>query len=150
MVLERDDSLLYEKITNYDPDQAEVVIRDLIHCAVHYGMVGFAANQLGINQRICIVLNPGLIVLKNPKIVKVSKQTTTDREGCFSLPGYEALIPRHSWVEVRHEDSKGSVFSGYSARVIQHEVDHLNGITIKKRVDSGQKGAIEIRSLEYA
>lgn len=151
MIRERDDSLLYTKIINYDPERAAEVVRDLIDCAEHYNMAGFAANQLGINQRICIVCSPRLITLLNPKVTKVSKEYLIDQEGCFSLPGYKAQIARHKFIEIDHghpDHRIRSQFSGYLARIIQHEVDHLNGITIKMKVDRGDKFAQEIHGVE--
>ena len=67
----------------------------------------------------------------NPRILKVSKEKVRDWEGCLSIPGYRGLVPRAAWVEFEAVGMDGrkvrKKVSGFHARVIQHEVDHVNG-----------------------
>lgn len=104
--------------------------------------VGLAANQVAANI-MAIVLEcqgsaryPGkddfsLELFINPKITKYSKEKVWDWEGCLSIPGYRGLVPRSEWVEFEAIDMEGKKIkkriSGFHARVIQHEVDHVNG-----------------------
>lgn len=101
--------------------------------------LGVAGNQIGLVHNICAVrLNlsnkkEDIIVMLNPRIVNcggVSKSV----EGCLSFPNCPATITRSAWVEVTWEDIDGfthtKTFRDYDARIIQHEIDHLNGITI--------------------
>lgn len=106
--------------------------------------VGVAAPQLNIAKQMFAVHLPGeededetllSLVMINPKIIRHSvKQTALqDGEGCLSVDEvYEGLVPRHKRITVEYYDVKGNKhkerFTGYSAIVIQHEMDHLNGI----------------------
>jgi len=97
--------------------------------------VGLAAPQIGWAKRV-IVLRPERmlppVVLINPIILECSERTETDTEGCLSYPGVYAPIERHWSVRVRYKQRDGTgvtrLFTGYDARIVQHEVDHLNGI----------------------
>lgn len=112
---------------------------------------GLAAPQLGINLPIVVIevrktdLFPDrpespLYVMINPKILKYSKKKLVDHEGCFSVPGMIGKVKRSESVELEYQDLDGNKhkekFSGYIARVIQHEVDHLNGLEYLQRMDS--------------
>ena len=95
--------------------------------------VGMAANMIGERQRI-IVFNVGKtnMVMFNPVIVKKEKQYGTE-EGCLSLEGERPCV-RYEHIEVEYQDIKmrnqRSKFSGFTAQIIQHECDHLEGIII--------------------
>jgi peptide deformylase len=103
---------------------------------------GLAANQLGIDRQVAVCevrkteMFPDrpespLLILVNPEIVFYSSEKEDDWEGCFSVPGYVGLVPRASKIRLRYQALTGEKreedFEGYLARVIQHEVDHLNG-----------------------
>ncbi len=81
-----------------------------------------------------------LIVMVNPEIVVASEETEEDWEGCFSVPGLMGIVPRHHWVKVRYASPDGArheeTYEGYLARVIQHEVDHLEAIEFVDRMTS--------------
>jgi len=95
--------------------------------------VGMAANMIGERKRI-IVFNLGKtnVVMFNPVIVKKDKPYETE-EGCLSLVG-ERACTRYENIEVEYQDMKmrkqRSKFSGFTAQIIQHECDHLEGIII--------------------
>ena len=97
------------------------------------GCVGMAANIIGERKRI-IVFNVGKtnVVMFNPVIVKKDKPYETE-EGCLSLIG-ERACTRYENIEVEYQDIKmrkqRSKFSGFTAQIIQHECDHLEGIII--------------------
>ncbi len=96
--------------------------------------VGMAANMIGVNKRI-ISFNSGLGILTmiNPVITKKSKETYIAEEGCLSLPGIRQTT-RHQSIEVEYYDlsfkKHKSTFTGYTAQIIQHEIDHCDGIII--------------------
>lgn len=111
------------------------VITDLIdtlkaneeHC------VGMAANMIGVKKKI-IVFSIGIAIVPmvNPVITKKSKQYETE-EGCLSLTGVRKTT-RYENIEVKYEDQnfkkQKSTFKGFSAQIIQHEIDHCEGIII--------------------
>ena len=69
----------------------------------------------------------------NPEVVKASSEQYETGEGCLSLPGQRKTI-RHEWIEVTYRDIKfrkqQNKFSGFTAQIIQHEIDHCNGVLI--------------------
>lgn len=94
---------------------------------------GMAANMIGVRKRIIIVsLGPVSVVMYNPVIVSKSSPYQTE-EGCLSLSGVRKTT-RYENIEVEYLDSSWKKhrerFSGWTAQIIQHEVDHLNGILI--------------------
>jgi peptide deformylase len=80
----------------------------------------------------------GLIQLLNPVVVERSDETTLDWEGCFSVPGYLGRTPRAERITVRCTTESGETvtreFTGYTARVVQHEIDHLDGLVYLDRM----------------
>jgi len=113
------------------------------------GGVGIAAPQLGLMQRILVVdctlaqrpcRNHGLLMMVNPEIIDRSEATVLGREGCLSVPEWVGMVPRARSIEIRFQQPSG-VFcelksSGFEARVIQHEIDHLDGVLFIDRVVS--------------
>ena len=96
--------------------------------------VGMAANMIGVNKRIIVVsLNGFPLVMLNPVITKKSKETYAAEEGCLSLTGVRKTT-RHETIEVSYQDmtfqQRRQSFSGFTAQIIQHEVDHCEGILI--------------------
>ena len=95
--------------------------------------VGMAANMIGVNKRI-IAVNTGFLflVLFNPEITKGTDSYETE-EGCLSLPGVRKTR-RFSTITVRYQDRtftwRTQTFTGFVAQIIQHEIDHCNGILI--------------------
>jgi peptide deformylase len=104
--------------------------------------VGLAAPQVGIGERI-IVVDPqqddvAPFALINPEIVETSRETEKGEEGCLSIPGLRDIVERSYSVVVRGLTPEGEEtkfdLSGLPARIIQHEVDHLDGILFFDRV----------------
>jgi peptide deformylase len=100
--------------------------------------VGISGNQVGILKRIIIVLidsKPKIMV--NPEITSNSETTCTDNEGCLSFPGEFYDIERYESVTIKYRNLSGhpmlETYSGLDARIIQHEIDHLNGIVFKNK-----------------
>ena len=101
--------------------------------------IGLAANQIGINKRVCVVNVKEPIVLVNPKIVEKSEEQFVFAEGCLSFPGKHVRTGRHVSVIVEADNHEGKLsFSAESEDVndafecacVQHEIDHLDGILI--------------------
>lgn len=114
---------------------AAAVVRDMNHILDEQkNGIGLAAPQAGHAVRI-IILAPQTherLVMVNPHIGRRGNKTKVMREGCLSYPGVSALVKRHTFFEGWYDDLDGKGFqcdfSGWHARIIQHEIDHLNGI----------------------
>lgn len=101
--------------------------------------IGLAAPQVGKNLRVATINKMASftkedLVLLNPKIVNRSWRRIVSEEACLSLPGVTKIIKRHNKVKISAWNQKGEKISftaeGYSACVMQHELDHLDGILI--------------------
>ncbi len=107
---------------------------DMLFFMQQHDGIGLAAPQLGILQRMVVAdIGDSPICLVNPEIVAGSGRENMI-EGCLSLPGYTVDVNRNTWIEIRGKNLKGKrvdyEVEGLLARVLQHEVDHLNGILI--------------------
>ncbi len=103
--------------------------------------IGLAAPQVGIALRLIVVgdeQGTGVQALVNPMIVEEGGQATAE-EGCLSIPGIFAPVTRSAWVKVEARDESGKPLAiaarGLRARVLQHEMDHLDGVLFIDRLD---------------
>ncbi len=119
--------------------------------------VGLAAPQLGISQRLLVYrVGPDapVIALANPRIEWASDDAEVIDEGCLSIPGVSVDVERPVHVRVRAHDEEGTdrliEASGLEARVIQHELDHLDGVLILDRTtrDERKRALRELRERE--
>lgn len=97
--------------------------------------VGLAAPQVGVPMRVCLApVNGKFTALINPEITWKSDETAVDEEGCLSLPGIYLPVRRSTGIIVTYTDPKNGKheyrLENFEARVVQHEVDHLDGILI--------------------
>ena len=111
------------------------IARDLLETleANAAGCVGMAANMIGVAKRIIAFDNEGTyMVMFNPEIVKQDGPYTAE-EGCLSLPGVRSA-KRYRSIKVKYQNeafqTRFKTFSGWTAQIIQHEIDHCNGILI--------------------
>ena len=98
------------------------------------GCVGMAANMIGVCKRIIVFDDSGkLSLMLNPEIIKASGEYETE-EGCLSLLGGPRKTKRYRKIKVRYQTEQFQIrmktFEGFTAQIIQHEVDHCNGILI--------------------
>ena len=96
--------------------------------------VGMAANMIGVCKRLIVFDNEGTpMLMLNPEIVKASEEYETE-EGCLSLLGGPRKTKRYRKIKVKYQTEKFETrlksFSGWTAQIIQHEIDHCNGILI--------------------
>jgi peptide deformylase len=119
--------------------------------------VGLAAPQLGLSQRLLVYrVGPDapLIALVNPSVEWTSEDSETLDEGCLSIPGVTVDVDRPVHVRVRAQDEEGEErlveASGLEARVIQHEIDHLDGVLILDRTsrDERKRALRELREAQ--
>ncbi|MBI5414485.1 peptide deformylase [Candidatus Peregrinibacteria bacterium] len=105
------------------------------------GGVGLAAPQVGENLRIIIAQISGTFLeMINPEILSFSEKCESGEEGCLSLPGIWGIVRRSSEITVQFLDLKGRQrilnLKGFNARVVQHEVDHINGVLFIDRAQN--------------
>jgi peptide deformylase len=129
-------------VTTFD-DELRRLVTDL-HDTMHaYGGVGLAANQVGVAQRVAVVDVPlddgqhAIHTLVNPEIVSRSGSESSE-EGCLSIPGIYDDVTRSFEIRVRAQDEHAQPIefeaTGYLARAIQHEIDHLDGVLFVDRL----------------
>lgn len=127
-------------------------IDDLIRCGEENLGVGIAAPQVGRSVRLFVMApKPGPrypdaplvepFAVLNPEILRLHGEVQKGWEGCLSVPGFRGLVPRHEHVDAtwldRHGRRQSATFSGFLARIFQHEFDHLEGILYPRRMEAG-------------
>lgn len=111
------------------------ILKDMKETTKHANGLGIAGPQVGYGLRMCIVTIGGkMLPLVDPDIVWKSAEKAIAEEGCLSLPGIWREVPRATSITVRYMDAKGTQqerrLTDLDARVVQHEVDHLEGVLI--------------------
>lgn len=140
-----------QPVTNVHLDSIQSLIEELKATLQPSNGVGIAAPQIGESHRVFILASrPTLrypqapkmeaIAIIDPQIIAYSEETVKDWEGCLSLPGIRGLVPRYQAIEVKYMDQQGKLhhreFTGFVARIFQHEYDHLEGKVFLDRVES--------------
>jgi peptide deformylase len=123
--------------------EVKKLVDDLFETMSAGDAVGLAANQVGVMKRVIVLdsrQNPDeRLALINPTISSLDGEEEVDEEGCMSLPAVFGPVKRAKRVEVRALDPDGNRISmtaeGYLGRIIQHEVDHLDGVLFFERMD---------------
>lgn len=134
-------------------EELEKLVGNMIETMLVADGVGLAAPQIGESIRL-IIVDPepdknGLtrLVLVNPELEFVGNDKDVKEEGCLSVPGIYANVERYLNVKVKAKDIKGKavVFDayGFTARILQHEIDHLDGIMFVDRVNEKDKKKLE-------
>lgn len=116
------------------------LIEDMKLTMVQEKGIGLAAIQVGVDARIIVVeTKDGAIPFINPVITKRGDETELEEEGCLSVPGTYAPVRRSTSIVIESVDTDGNelVHDAYGlfARVIQHEIDHLNGILFIDKIE---------------
>ncbi len=132
-----------KEITEFTP-RLKVLISDMKDTMNKLGGVGLAAVQVGVLKRIIICKpneNESEVVLINPEIISKSEETLEDKEGCLSVDGYIGTVIRPKSIVVRAKDENMNDMEfdaeDFFARIICHEVDHLDGILYTDKVVPG-------------
>ena len=118
--------------------------------------IGLSANQVGLDMQLFVAEIPledrtmKFYSIFNPKITKTSKETSILEEGCLSVPGFYGTVERPAKITLEGFDKNGRKVkikaAGLTARVFQHEVDHLNGILFIDKAKNVQKVSEEEKS----
>lgn len=148
----RDHSKPVKEINN----ELRQLVDDMIATMVKFNGVGLAANQVGRSKRLIVVdvggavpnSKEGLLVLLNPKILKKSRRREAQEEGCLSLPGLSIKVRRPRQVDLEYfqlNDGRRVKLSaeGLLARVILHEIDHLDGVLLMDKLTFWQRMRIK-------
>ena len=133
--------VLHKKAKTVDflyPAQNLLLVQQMRRFMRQQNGIGLAAPQIGISRRVFVMEIQGWQRdCFNPEITGSSGNFTDFDEGCLSFPGEHCIIMRPEWVDVKYQDPKGhwhsERFSGLLARCFQHELDHLDGITMWNR-----------------
>lgn len=140
-----------QPVENILSDATQQTIDMMLTTVAKAGGVGIAAPQINISQRIFIMcskpnkrypeaplMEPTAII--NPEIITTSQEQEKDWEGCLSVPSIRGLVPRYKTIKVSYFDLQGNKhkkeLTGFLARIFQHEMDHLDGLTFIDRVES--------------
>jgi len=130
--------------------EIKALIQDLIETMWHQVGIGLAAPQVGISLRLVVMDDGarGVRVLINP-VITDRRGTVREEEGCLSLPGIFADVERNKWVRVSALDGEGRPISfeaqGLQAKIIQHEIDHLDGVLFIDRLPPVTRDRIKKR-----
>lgn len=140
-----------KKVKDIKDAQTQEIIKVMIETLKKSNGVGLAAPQISISKQIMIISSkpnkrypnaPYMedLVLINPKIIKTSKGKNKDWEGCLSIPGIRAKVPRYNKIKVEYKtidnEKKTIIFKDFIARIFQHEFDHLIGLAFIDRVET--------------
>ncbi|TWX65094.1 peptide deformylase [Colwellia sp. C1TZA3] len=143
-------SAIAKPIPNVHAADIKQLIEDLKGTVAQANGVGIAAPQVGKSVRLFIMcsapserypeaplLAPAVII--NPEVLSASTEQVLGWEGCLSVKGKRALVSRHQSIDVRYLDEQGQqqqqTLTDFLARIFQHELDHLDGITFIERLD---------------
>jgi len=151
-VLRMGDPILLQKaaaVTQFDTPELHALIQDMQDTMAHMNGAGIAAPQIGVSLRVVIFgvgSNPRYpdaeqvpyTVLINPTLTPVGQGQEDGWEGCLSVPGFRGVVPRYERLHYTGFDQYGNsidrLVSGFHARVVQHECDHLDGILYPMRI----------------
>ena len=140
-----------ERVLQVDSPETRQVISAMACTLANTQGVGLATPQIGHLKRIIIVASRPTLrypnaplmlptVMINPDFEAISDEKAKDWEGCLSIPGIRALVPRYKTIKVQYIDESGNpvvqILEDFLARVFQHEADHLEGKVYLDRVES--------------
>ena len=138
-----------QPLERFDTPELHALLTDMRDTMAHLSGAGLAAPQIGVGLQVVIfgvAQNPRYpqaeeiadTVLINPVLTPLSDELEEDWEGCLSLPGLRGVVPRHARVRYQGFGASGNPIdrsvSGFHARVVQHECDHLLGILYPMRM----------------
>lgn len=137
------------KVEQFDTPELHALVEDMQDTMTHLNGAGLAAPQIGVslqvvifgfekNQRYPDADEVPFTVLINPQLTPLSEEKIDDWEGCLSVPGMRGMVPRYARLHYQGFDQYGTAIdrtvSGFHARVVQHECDHLQGILYPMRI----------------
>ena len=144
-----DDPLLTSPLEYTEVEDKKTFAEQLENAARFFNGIGLSANQVGINNRIfSVAVNGFSETFFNPKIVEYSKDEILFEEGCLSQPGVFINLKRPKQIKIEYTNKEGeritADFAGITARIIQHEYDHMEGTNFLK-LASPMKRALALK-----
>lgn len=116
---------------------ADQIAQTLVALMEAHNGLGLSANQVGLPYRVFAMRTDPVVVCFNPVIVDAAEKMSVMEEGCLTFPNLFVKVRRPGAIRVRFQNKQGEVqtekFSGMTARIFQHELDHLDGITMLDR-----------------
>lgn len=138
-------------------EQIPDLIKEMEQVLIANNALGLAAPQVGLPYRMFIAIMDGSIFeFVNPTLTYISDRYSEEEEACLSLPGIKGLVKRPRVVNIKAKDRWGTELNtavkGIYARIVQHEMDHLNGTLFIDRMKLADREAIlpQLRELESA
>ncbi len=138
-------------VTEFNSSLLDNLITDMLDTMAAFDGAGLAAPQIAVSQRVVIfgiAHNPrypeaeaiDMTVLINPEILIIGNEIQSSWEGCLSIPNMRGLVPRNTQIKYSGYDQNGDKFevhaTDFHARVVMHEVDHLDGILYPERIEN--------------
>ena len=149
-----------DRVLQPDSEETADFIERMKERLTDHDGLGLAANQVSSEKNLCLVMLPGEdgfsepVALVNPEILEKSEETELREEGCLSFPEIYVPIERPKRIKVRAhipgEGEKEIEAEGIGARVICHEVDHLNGIVIIDHISYSKRSMLKKKLREIA
>ena len=131
------------QLATFGADDLDRLSADLLSTMSSYSIcVGLASTQIGVPLRVAIVRRSDAdpLVLINPEVTATSGKKDSKRESCMSIWGLCGEVERRDKVRVRYQDRSGASveeqFHGFESRVVQHEIDHLDGVLYDERLNT--------------
>tara|TARA_Y100001970_G_C13945232_1_gene705291 strand:+ start:232 stop:759 length:528 start_codon:yes stop_codon:yes gene_type:complete len=149
------------EIKEFSTDSLKKIVYDMSETMIDYNGIGLAAPQVHLSKRIIIFRNPDnkekeriqITPLINPIFDPIGDEKEDDWEGCLSIPGMQGLVSRYKKIKYHGYDLHGNKIEntaeGLHARVVQHEIDHLNGILYIARLTDKKAFGFEKEIVEF-
>lgn len=139
-----------QRVKQFDTSELGTLLQDMQDTMIASNGAGLAAPQIGVSLQVVIfgvehsprypdAESVPFTILINPILTPLSEEMEEDWEGCLSIPGMRGLVPRHTHLRYQGMDETGTpidrTVTGFHARVVQHECDHLYGILYPIRIN---------------
>lgn len=145
-IRKNEDEILRKKSKKVDKvnERILILLEDMAETMDNSNGIGLAAPQVGILKRVIVVdIGEGLVQLINPEIIESSTASAIDEEGCLSIPGKQGNVARPVKIRVTGMNEKGEAVNFEAedlfARVLCHEIDHLEGILFTDKIIDRQE-----------
>ena len=149
------------EIKDFSSNSLKKILYDMSETMIDYNGIGLAAPQVHLSKRIIIFRNPDIeekekiqiTPLINPIYKPLSDEKADDWEGCLSIPGMQGLVRRYKKINYHGYDLDGNKIEnqaeGLHARVIQHEIDHLDGVLYTEKLADKKAFGFEKEIVEF-